>query len=119
MTKVISVHEYVIKPSVEGGSFERAILEAEERGLFQLPGLVGYHMVKGIKGSRIGCYAAIWIYEDRHAWERLWGSPEDPKERDEYPVNWRIWEDEILSPFLTQEPDKIQFTAYEAWLSSG
>jgi hypothetical protein len=117
MTKVISVHEYNLKPSVENRSFERAILEAEARGLFQLPGLIGYHMVKGIKGSRTGCYAAIWVYEDREAWEKLWGSPEHPQAKDEYPRNWRIWEEEILSPFLTQEPDEIQFTAYEEWLS--
>jgi hypothetical protein len=117
MVKVISVHEYVLKPSVEEGSFKRAGQEAEERGLFQLPGLVGYHMLKGIKGSRIGCYAAIWIYEDRQAWEKLWGSPDHPKDRDEYPVNWRIWEDEILSSFLIHKPDQIQFTAYEELLS--
>jgi heme-degrading monooxygenase HmoA len=117
MTKVISVHEYVLKPSVETGTFERAVLGAEERGLFQLPGLIGYHMLKGIKGSRAGRYAAIWIYESREAWEKLWGSPEHPRQKGEYPQNWRIWEEEILSPFLTQESDEIQFTAYEEWLA--
>ena len=117
MTKIISVHEYILKPSVEEGSFKRAILEAEERGLFQLPGLASYHIVRGIKGSRAGGYAAIWIYENRQAWERLWGSPDHPRERDDYPVNWRIWEDEVLSSFIMQEPDQIQFTAYEELLS--
>jgi hypothetical protein len=112
MARVISVHEYILKPTVDEKLFERTIQEAEKRGLFRLPGLDGYHMLKGIKGSRRGCYAAIWVYEDRQAWEDLWGSPEYPKERKDYPENWRVWE-EILSSFLTDDPDEIQFTVYE------
>jgi len=114
MAKIISVHEYVLKSTVDEKSFHKAIQEAERRGLFQLPGLLGYHMLKGIKGSRRGCYVGIWVYVDRQAWERLWGSPEHPKEKNDYPENWRAWE-EILSAFLTDDPDEIQFTAYEEW----
>jgi hypothetical protein len=114
MTRVISVHEYVLKPAVDNRSFAKAFQEAEKRGLFQLPGLLGYHMLKGIKGSRRGHYATIWVYEDRQSWERLWGSPEHPKDINDYPEEWQTWE-EILAEFLVDDPDKIQFTAYEEW----
>ena len=112
MAKVISVHEYVLKPTVDEKSLVRAFQEAEKRGLFRLPGLLGYHILKGIKGLRRGCFAAIWVYEDRQAWERLWGPPEHPKEKKDYPEEWREWE-KTLSSFLTDDPDEIQFTAYE------
>ncbi len=112
MAKVISIHEYVFKPTMDEKLFDKAIQEADRRGVFQLPGLLGYHMLKGIKGSRKGCYAAIWVYESRQAWERLWGSPEHPKEKKDYPEKWRAWE-EILSSFLIGDADEIQFTAYE------
>ena len=48
---------------------------AQARGLLQFPGLVAYHLVQGIKGERRGQYAAIWVYDSRAAWERLWGTP--------------------------------------------
>jgi hypothetical protein len=28
-------------------------------------------------------------------------------------VQWRIWEDELLAPILSTNPDTIRFTAYE------
>jgi hypothetical protein len=31
----------------------------------------------------------------------------------EYPVKWRIWEEELLGPILSGHPDAIRFTAYE------
>ena len=40
MAKVISVHEYELKPGVQGADFERALHDAERRGLFDLPGLI-------------------------------------------------------------------------------
>ncbi|MFQ6112833.1 MAG: hypothetical protein ACE5NG_01960, partial [bacterium] len=75
-----------------------------------------YHFVKGVKGSRKGYYAAIWVYESREAWEKLWGSPENPRTKQGYPENWNVWEDQVLAPFLSEEPDKIEFTAYEELL---
>ena len=42
MAKVISIHEYDLKPGAVEADFERAILEAERRGLFALPGLVDH-----------------------------------------------------------------------------
>ena len=54
-----------------------------------------------------------WIFESREAWEKLWGSPEAPRPPAEYPKGWMVWENEILAPFLTGDPDTIRFTSYE------
>jgi len=113
MGKVVSVHEYELKSGVAPEDFEKAVRGADARGLFRLPGLVGYHLVRGIKGERQGRYAAVWIYESRNAWQRLWGSPDLPRSFAEYPETWRTWEQEVLAPLLTQIPDAISFTTYE------
>jgi hypothetical protein len=55
----------------------------------------------------------VWIYESREAWERLWGSLEAPRRPAQYPKTWRVWENEVLAPFLIQHPDTIRFTSYE------
>jgi hypothetical protein len=115
MPKIISIHEYILTPEADKYQFEQALRTAQVRGLFHLPGLEAYHFLKGIKGARKGHYTAIWIYENREAWERLWGPVDHPRLKHEYPENWQIWEDEILAPFLTQDPDTITFTAYEEW----
>ena len=52
MARVISIHEYDLKPGAAEAAFEGAILEAERRRLFALPGLVEHHFLKGIKGVR-------------------------------------------------------------------
>jgi hypothetical protein len=114
MAKVISIHEYDLKPYADEAAFERAIHEAERRGLFALPGLVEHHFLKGLKGGRKGGYTAVWIFESREAWERLWGSLEAPRPPSRYPKMWRAWENEVLAPFLAQHPDTIRFTSYEA-----
>ena len=113
MFLLISIHEYEIKPGVNYKDFENAVKEADEKGLFKLPGLKEYHFVKGIRGRRKDKYAAIWIYESKEAWEELWGPADNPKNKEEYPANWRKWEDEVLAPFLRREPDKITFTSYQ------
>lgn len=116
MSQVISIHEYALKPDVDERRFERAIRGARESGLLRLPGLVRCHFVKGIRGARRGRYAAIWVYESRQAWEDLWGPLDRPRGKQAYPENWRTWEDEVLTPFLAQDPDRITFTAYEELL---
>lgn len=73
MGKVVRVHEYELKPGVQAADFERALRDAERRGLFDLPGLSGHHFLRGLKGSRRGRYAAVWIFDRREAWERLSG----------------------------------------------
>lgn len=113
MGKVVSIHEYVLKPEVSPATFKTAIREAQRRGLLTLPGLVSYHFVTGIKGTRAHQFSAIWIYESRSAWEALWGTVDKPKRKHEYPKNWQDWEDAILAPLLTQDPDTITFNSYE------
>ena len=115
MGRVISVHEYVLRDGVTRAQFERAVREAEERNLFDLPGLETYHFVEGIRGVREGRYAAIWIYESKAAWEALWGSEGDPIDKAAYPERWRVWEDEVLAPLLVDDPDRIDFTSYEVF----
>jgi hypothetical protein len=113
MAKVISVHEYELKPNVQGAAFERAMHDAERRGLFDLPGLTDHYFLRGLKGARRGAYTAIWIFESREVWEKLWGTVESPRPAAEYPETWKIWENAILALFLTQHPDTIRFTSYE------
>lgn len=112
--QVISIHEYELKPSVEGAQFEGAFKEAEARGLFELPGLVRYQFVKGMRGARRGKYAAIWVYESLEAWEQIWGPVDRPIPKEQYPDKWLTWEDEVLAPFLSQDPDKLNYTSYLA-----
>ena len=112
MSRVISVHEYELCADADPEEFEAAIQDAREEGLLTLPGLEDYHLLKGIKGARVHRYGAIWIYESRAAWEALWGPPDDPIEKPDYPENWKIWEDEVLAPYLSEDPDTIRFTSY-------
>lgn len=116
MSNIITIHEYILKPNVDAARFEEAVRTAQERKLFDLPGLIDYHFLKGIKGTRCGHYTAIWIYANRQAWEALWGPPEQPRRKHEYPATWLVWEDGLLAPLLTEEPDQITFTAYEELL---
>jgi hypothetical protein len=113
MPKVISVHEYILKEGVNDQEFEQAIQTAKARGLLRLPGLIEYYFTKGIRGGRTGKYAAIWVYESKEAWQKLWGPVGHPRAKQNYPKNWKIWENEILKPFLTEDPDKINFNTYE------
>jgi heme-degrading monooxygenase HmoA len=113
MGRIVSIHEYDLKPGINVEQFEEVLREAEARGLLQLPGLVAHHFVRGAKGVRRGAYAALWIYESREAWEHLWGTPEHPRSPQEYPDTWKVWEQELLAPFLKDHPDAIRFTAYE------
>jgi hypothetical protein len=113
MGKIISIHEYELKSGVNREEFEQAVQEARNQGLFQLPGLVEFHFIKGIRGVRKDKFCAVWVYESREAWERLWGPIDIPQKKNDYPENWKKWENEVLAPFLSTDPDKINFTAYE------
>ncbi len=112
MSRVISIHEYELRAETDPAAFETALREARAENLLALPGLENYHLLKGIKGARLHKYSAIWIYESRTAWEALWGPPDDPLEKEQYPENWQIWEDEVLSPYLSGDPDALRFTSY-------
>jgi hypothetical protein len=113
MGRVISIHEYRLKPDIEAAAFELAIHKAEELGLLQFPGLVGYHFVRGLRGVRQGLYAAIWIYSSLDAWEALWGPVDEPIRPEQYPEKWKIWEDQVLTQYLDGKPDRLVYTAYE------
>lgn len=112
MDKVISIHEYSLKPTVNEEQFMQAVKNAETCDLFDLPGLIGYHFIKRIRGVKRGRFAALWVYESLPAWENLWGAIDQPCSKDEYPQNWQIWEDKYLKPILAEDPDKINFTSY-------
>lgn len=112
MGKILSVHEYVLRENVAPQEFETAVRSARKREVLKLAGLERAYLLKGLKGNRRGEYAAVWVYQSLDVWERLWGPVEQPHGRDTYPRNWRIWEDEILEPYLAQEPDKIAYTTY-------
>ena len=113
MARVISIHEYDLKPGADVAAFEQAVRDAERRGLFALAGLLEHHFLKGIKGARRDTYSAIWIFESWAAWEKLWGSVEATRSPVEYPKAWTVWENDILAPFLAGHPDTIRFTSYE------
>ena len=112
MGRIFSIHEYDLRSDVEGADFERELRQGGAGGILQIPGLVSHQFGRGVKGARLGGHAALWIYESRDAWERLWGPPERPLPPEAYPPDWRRWE-EILSPFLAVPAHTVRFTAYE------
>lgn len=118
MARMVSIHEYELRPDVNPSDFERAVCEAERRGLFALPGLVEHRFLKGVKGARQGAYTAVWVFESREAWERLWGRVDRPRAFADYPPTWKTWESEVLARFLDRDPDTIRFTSYEELSSS-
>jgi heme-degrading monooxygenase HmoA len=113
MTRVISIHEYKLKNGVSSEQFEAAVDTARRRELFSLPGLIEHRFLRRIRGTRKVEFTAIWIYENRESWEKLWGKADDPIQKENYPEKWKIWEDEILAPLLAQDPDRIDYAAYE------
>lgn len=113
MARVISIHEYKLKRNVTSEQFENAVENARNRSLFNLPGLIDYHFLKRLRGRRQTDYAAIWVYQDKESWERLWGTINNPNKKEDYPEQWKIWENEILAPLLSEEPDHIYYAAYE------
>jgi hypothetical protein len=113
MVKIICIHEYKLKEGVSSQQFEAAVDDARKAELFSLPDLMEYHFLRRIRGTREVEFAAIWIYENRESWEKLWGKADWPVRKEDYPERWKIWEDEILAPLLAQDPDRIDFAAYE------
>jgi hypothetical protein len=54
----------------------------------------------------------ISIHESNDAWEKLWGTIETLRPATDYPAQWKVWENELLAPLLSQVPDTIRFTSY-------
>jgi hypothetical protein len=115
---IISIHHYELAESVTDQEFHDAVCKAEQRGLFDLPGLVEYQFLQGIKGTRKEGHTALWTYESRQAWQALWGPSEDPVSQDEYPDKWQRWEENLLAPLIPGNPDNIDHTSYEVINSS-
>lgn len=113
MNRVISIHEYKLKNGKSSEQFEVAVENARQQELFSLPGLIEHYFLKRIRGTRKVEYTAIWIYENREAWEKLWGKANNPVKKEDYPEKWKIWEDEILAPLIASDPDSIDYAAYE------
>jgi hypothetical protein len=110
---IVSIHQYELTDETTHEAFRAAIEAAERRGLFDLPGLIEYQFLRGIKGTRRGGYTAVWTYESREAWAELWGPVEDPIPKAEYPASWRTWEEDVLDPLIVGDPDAIDFTTYD------
>ena|SRR6267143_7090014 len=62
MARVISIHEYELRRDADGAAFERALRDADMRGLFNLTGLVEHHFLRGFKGARQGAYIPRFGY---------------------------------------------------------
>lgn len=116
---ILSVHHYDLAESTTPAAFREAVREAERRGLFDLPGLVEYRFLRGIRGRRSDEFSAVWTYESLDAWERLWGPVDDPVDEAEYPDRWSEWEDDLLDPLIEGDPDEIDYTAYEVLDTAG
>ena len=61
MARIISVHEYDLKPGSSAERFEQEIRAAEARGLFELPGLTAHHFVKGVRGAGPHARGEAWF----------------------------------------------------------
>ena len=116
---IVSIHNYGLAESATEEDFREAVREAERRELFDLPGLVEYQFLYGIKGARSGGFTAVWTYESREAWQELWGPVDDPVSKEEYPDRWVVWEDDLLAPILADDPDEIEYTSHEVIHSRG
>ncbi len=69
-----------------------------------LPGLMEHHFLKGIKGAQGGQYVAVWGTPGSRLIIRA-----QSRIIRRAPQQW----EQLLAPFLDQEPDRIEFTAYE------
>lgn len=112
---IFSIHHYELPEDTTHEEFRATIREAKRRDLFDLPGLVEYQFLHGIKGIRQDGYTAIWTYESYEAWADLWGAVDDPVPKAEYPDSWLTWEDDLLDPLIAGDPDAVEYTSYEVF----
>ena len=52
MAKITSIHEYKLRGGVASQQFEAAVEDARKAELFSLPGLMEYHFLRHIRGTR-------------------------------------------------------------------
>ena len=113
MARVISIHEYDLKPGVDLAALRARYPRRGAARPFRPRGPRRASFLRGIKGARRDAYSAVWVFESREVWEKLWGTPEAPRPPAEYPKEWAVWENDILAPFLVRHPDTTRFTSYE------
>ncbi len=107
MNQIIAIHEHELKPNVNPKQYEQEVDYALTT--LNIPGLLKAYHLKGFKGKRNGRYAVVWIFENKDAITKNFGTPENPK----WPKDWLHYENEILAKFLDRHPDSIDFTDYE------
>lgn len=110
---IVSVHHYELVDTTTPDEFEAAVRTAERRGLVDLPGLVDWWFLRGSRGEHENGFAAVWIYQDRQSWANPWGPVGEPVTKNDSPEEWRVWEDDILAPLITGDPDRIDYTSFE------
>jgi len=117
---IVSIHQYELADSAGPDDFRDAVATAVDENLFgDIPGLVDYRIGRGIKGSRMDQFAAVWMYESKDSWEAVWGPAGDPVPKSAYPDAWLRWEDELLGPVLADDPDTIEYTSYNILAQNG
>ena len=90
MVRMISIHEYDLRPGSGAERFEQAFRAAEARGLFELPGLTAPSFREGREGRKAGrlsivhfglalCVAALSASGCAHAAAKT--TPDMPKRR--------------------------------------
>lgn len=104
---VISVHEHELREGVDQEEYER-VLEQALKDLHDIPGLQTVFVLKSFKGSRARKWAVIWIWENKKAIIKNFGTTDAPI----MPPAWIAYENTI-APFLDRHPDTITFSAYE------
>src|SRR5262245_52229509 len=113
MARTISVHEYELKPGTDPERFEQTLRDAEALGLFDLPGLISHHFVKGVKGARRDAYAGSGSTK-AGMFGNDCGAPGSIRRHPPSILRqWRLWENQFLMPVLSTVPDAIRFTSYE------
>lgn len=105
---IVAVHEHELRPDVDNEVYEQEMKDALVLLQRMIPGLLTAFHIKGIKGKRTNKYAVIWLFANQQVLEDNFGTVDNPK----MPDAWRIYENNTLAKFLTQDPNAINFTDY-------
>jgi hypothetical protein len=109
MKRIFAIHEYELRHDTDSQEFESVLKNTLLSKELDMPGLESRHLLKGYKGERKSKYSVLWIFKSQEALGELFGIEEKAKRG---PVNFVIFEDNILSKFLDRPADKIVFTDY-------
>jgi len=73
MGRIISIHEYDLKPGLTSSSLSKPCATLKH-GVAPAPRARGSLFCQRGERCPPRAYAALWIYESREAWERLWAA---------------------------------------------